>query len=126
MMSNLIGSDAQKRAAAARAVAAIDDGMIVGLGSGSTAEMAIEELAARIARGLRISGIPTSERSAALARQLNVPLTDFARHRRIDVTIDGADQVKRGSLELIKGRGGALLREKIVASASNRMIVVVD
>ena len=100
--------------------------MIVGLGSGSTAEFAVQALAARVAKGLRVEGISTSERTAALARRLGVPLTDFAAHRRIDLTIDGADQVERGTLNLIKGLGGALLREKIVASASARMIVVVD
>jgi ribose 5-phosphate isomerase A len=118
--------EASKRAAAARAVEEIADGMVVGLGSGSTAELAIEALAARIAKGLRVVGIPTSERTADLARRLGVPLTSFADHRRIDVAIDGADQVARGTLDLLKGRGGALLREKIVASASDRMIVAVD
>lgn len=118
--------DALKRAAAARAVAEIEDGMIVGLGSGSTAEFAVEALAARITQGLRVAGIATSERTAVLARRLGVPLTSFAEHRRIDVAIDGADQVERGTLVLVKGLGGALLREKIVASASDRMIVVVD
>jgi ribose 5-phosphate isomerase len=100
--------------------------MILGLGSGSTAAFAIEALAARIAKGLRVVGIPTSETTAASARRLGVPLTSFAEHRRIDVAIDGADQVACGTLDLVKGLGGALLREKIVASASDRMIVVVD
>jgi ribose 5-phosphate isomerase A len=118
--------DGEKRAAAARAVAEIEDGMVLGPGSGSTAAFAIEAVAARIAKGLRVVAIPSSERTAALARQLSVPITSFAKHRRIDVTIDGADQVERGTLNLVKGLGGALLREKIVASASNRMIVVVD
>lgn len=118
--------EAQKRAAAERAVAEIEDGMVLGLGSGSTAELAITALARCVAAGLRVTGIPTSERSAALARRLGVPLTTFAEHRRLDLTIDGADQVERGTLALVKGLGGALLREKIVASASRRMIVVVD
>lgn len=118
--------DVLKRAAAERAVAQVEDGMVLGLGSGSTAAFAIEALAARIASGLRIVGIPTSERTAALARERGVPLASFAEHRRIDVTIDGADQVERDTLNLFKGLGGALLREKIVASASERMIVVVD
>ena len=115
-----------KRMAAARAVEEVEDGMILGLGSGSTAAFAIEALAARIAKGLRVVGISTSEKTAALARRLGVPLTSFAEHRRIDVAIDGADQVARGTLDLVKGLGGALLREKMVASASDRMIVVVD
>lgn len=127
-MTRLAPSDrnALKRAAAEAAVAEVEDGMVLGLGSGSSAAFAIAALAARVAAGLRIVGIPTSERSAALARQLDVPLTSFADHRRIDVTIDGADQVERGTLNLVKGLGGALLREKIVANASDRMIVVVD
>ena len=120
------GQEAQKRAAAERAVAEVEDGMVLGLGSGSTAELAITALAERVAAGLCVTGIPTSERSAALARRLGVPLTSFAEHRRIDLAIDGADQVERGTLALVKGLGGALLREKIVASASRRMIVVVD
>ena len=120
------GREAQKRAAAERAVAEVEDGMVLGLGSGSTAELAIAALGKRVAAGLRVAGIPTSERSAALARRLGVPLASFAEHRRIDLTIDGADQVERGTLALVKGLGGALLREKVVASASRRMTVVVD
>ena len=118
--------DGLKRMAAARAVAEIHDGMIVGLGSGTTAACAIELLAKRVARGLRISGIPTSSKTATLARRFGVPLTNFTKHRRIDVTIDGADQAARDTFDLIKGRGGALLREKIVASVSDRVIIVVD
>jgi ribose 5-phosphate isomerase A len=118
--------DPAKRNAAARAVQAIENKMVLGLGSGSTASLAIEMIGARVAQGLDVIGIPTSERSAALARRVGVPLTDFARHRRIDLTIDGADQIEEGRLNLIKGLGGALLREKIVAEASARMIVVAD
>lgn len=113
--------EALKRAAAARAVAEIEDGMIVGLGSGSTAEIALELLAAR---GLRITGVPTSERTARLARGLGISLTGL--EGPVDLVIDGADQVERGTLTLIKGLGGALLREKIVAGAARRMIVMVD
>ena len=116
--------DALKRAAAEQAVAQVEDGMVLGLGSGSTAAFAIEALAARVASGLRIVGIPPSERTAALARERGVPLASFAEHRRIDVTIDGSDQVERDTLNLVKGLGGALLREKIVAIASERVIVV--
>jgi ribose 5-phosphate isomerase A len=118
--------DRSKRAAAARAVEEIESGMVVGLGSGSTAAFALEALAAHVAKGLRIVGIPTSGKTEALARRLGLPLTDFAEHARVDITIDGADQVARGTLALLKGLGGALLREKIVASASDRMIVVID
>ncbi|MGH6944282.1 MAG: ribose-5-phosphate isomerase RpiA [Geminicoccaceae bacterium] len=118
--------DQLKRAAAEAAVAELEDGIVLGLGSGSTAAFALEALAERVTNGLRVAGIPTSEHTAARARELGVPLTCFAEHRRIDVTIDGADEVEVGSLNLIKGRGGALLREKIVASASRRMVVIVD
>lgn len=118
--------EAMKRAAAERAAAEVDDGMTVGLGSGTTASLAIEALARRVAAGLRINCIPTSERTAALARGLGFQLVGFADHRRIDVDIDGADAVVRGSLVLVKGGGGSLLREKIVACASRRMIVAVD
>jgi ribose 5-phosphate isomerase A len=100
--------------------------MVLGLGSGSTAELVLEALAARVAQGLRVVGIPTSRRTEARARQLGLTLTDFAAHRRIDLTLDGADEVERGTLNLIKVRGGALLREKIVAAASARMVAVVD
>ncbi len=118
--------DALKKQAAEAAVAEVEDGMVLGLGSGSTAELAVRALAARVTAGLRVSGVPTSERTAALARRIGVPLTDFAVHAQVDLTIDGADEVEPHSLTLVKGRGGALLREKIVASASRRMLVVVD
>lgn len=116
----------QKRAAAARAIDFVMPGMVLGLGSGSTAEFALEALAARVAQGLRVAGIATSQKTESLARRWGVPLTSFAEHRRIDLTIDGADEVAKATLDLVKGRGGALLREKIVAAASARMIVIVD
>lgn len=100
--------------------------MIVGLGSGSTAAFAVEALGRRVREGLRIIGIPTSERTAALARTLEIPLSTLDEHSKIDVTIDGADEVEAGSLNLIKGHGGALLREKIVAEVSERLVIVVD
>ena len=118
--------DVAKRKAAERAVAAVESRMVLGLGSGSTASIAIELIGQRIAQGLDVIGIPTSERTATLARKVGIPLTDFSKHRKIDLTIDGADQVEEGSLNLIKGLGGALLREKIVAEASARMICVAD
>lgn len=118
--------DDLKRAAAERAATVVEDGMVVGLGSGSTANFAIAALAARVAAGLRIACIPTSERTAALAGRLGLKLVSFAEHRRADLDIDGADAVVRSTLTLIKGHGGALLREKIVACASRRMIVVID
>ena len=118
--------DQLKRAAALRAIEEVDDGMVVGLGTGSTAAFVVEGLAARVADGLRLVGIPTSERTAAQARRLGIPIATFAEHQRLDLTIDGADEVALGRLDLIKGLGGALLREKIVAAASNRLIIVVD
>ena len=118
--------DAQKRASARAAVDLVQDGMVVGLGTGSTAAFAVEELARRHRQGLRFVGLPTSERTAALATAAGIPLTSFAEHRQIDLTIDGADEVERGTLNLIKGLGGALLREKIVAAASRRVAIIVD
>lgn len=118
--------DAEKRAAAQAAAAMVEDGMVVGLGTGSTAHFAIEALIDRVREGLRIRAIPTSERSADQARAGGIPLTSFAEHRRIDLTIDGADEIELGTLNLIKGLGGALLREKIVAVASARLIIVAD
>lgn len=115
--------DALKRAAAARAIEEIEDGMTVGLGSGSTAEIAIDLLAER---RLRIVGVPTSERTARLARERGIVLATLDERPVLDLVIDGADQVERGSLDLIKGLGGALLREKIVAAAGRRLIVMVD
>jgi ribose 5-phosphate isomerase A len=122
----MIDRDTQKRAAAETAAAMIEDGMVVGLGTGSTARFAIEALIRRVREGLRIRAIPTSERSAAQAREGGIPLTSFTEHRRLDLTIDGADEIESGSLNLIKGLGGALLREKIVAAASDRLVIVAD
>jgi ribose 5-phosphate isomerase A len=118
--------DTLKRAAAEAAVQLVEQDMVVGIGTGSTAAFAIEALARRHRQGLRFVGIPTSERTAAQAAAANIPLTSFAEHRQIDLTIDGADEVERGTLNLIKGLGGALLREKIVAAASHRLAIVVD
>jgi ribose 5-phosphate isomerase A len=118
--------DASKRLAAMAAIAMVQDGMVVGLGTGSTAAFAIEGLIERVRGGLRILGIPTSERSALQARAGGIELTDFAHHPKIDLTIDGADEIARDTLDLIKGLGGALLREKIVAAASNRLVIIAD
>jgi len=118
--------DALKRAAADAAVQLVQDGMVVGLGTGSTATFAVEALGRRHRDGLRFVGIPTSEHTAALAKAAKIPLTSFAEHRQIDLTIDGADEVERGTLNLIKGLGGALLHEKIVAAASRRLAIVAD
>lgn len=120
------GRDAQKSAAAIAAVEMVEDGMVVGLGTGSTAFFAVEALARRHAHGLRFVAIPTSERTRAQASAAGIPLTSFAEHRQIDLTIDGADEVERDTLNLVKGLGGALLREKIVANASGRLVIIVD
>jgi ribose 5-phosphate isomerase A len=118
--------DRLKRAAALRAVEEVEDGMVLGLGTGSTAAFVVEGLAARVAQGLRIVGIPTSERTATQARRLGISIATFAEYQKLDLTIDGADEVELGTLHLIKGLGGALLREKIVAAASRRLVIVVD
>ncbi|PYR98037.1 MAG: ribose 5-phosphate isomerase A [Acidobacteria bacterium] len=115
-------SDELKRQAALRALAEIRDGMIVGLGTGSTAAHFIRELGG--AR-LKVAGIPTSEESRRLAEEAGIRLTTFKEHPRIDVTVDGADEVSP-ELDLIKGLGGALVREKIVAHASKRVVIIVD
>jgi len=119
-------ADLQKREVALAAAGLVEDGMVVGLGTGSTSAYVIEELGRRWKEGLRFVGIPTSERSAEQARGLGIELVTFATHPVIDVAIDGADEVERGSLNLVKGLGGALFREKIVASAARRFVVVVD
>ena len=118
--------DPQKRQAAQQAADLVEDGMVVGLGTGSTATFMIECLIARAREGLRITCIPTSERSAAQARAGGLTLVDFDTTPTIDMTIDGADEIKRDSLDLVKGLGGALLREKIVAAASRRLIIIAD
>ena len=116
----------EKRIAAARSVEFIEDGMAVGLGSGSTARYFVRELGKRIREeGLNVQGIPTSGKTSQLALAEGIRLSDFSRIRRLDVTVDGADEVDP-AMNLIKGGGGALLREKIVASATDRMIVVCD
>jgi len=116
--------DDLKRMAAESAVTQVETGMIVGLGTGSTAEFVLLALARRIREGLRITGVPTSEQTAARARDLEIPLTELT--GPIDMALDGSDEVERNTLSLIKGHGGALLREKIVAQASARFLVVVD
>lgn len=114
-----------KRAAAAKALEFVQDGMKVGLGTGSTAEAFLEVLAPRVRGGLNITGAATSERTAVRARSAGIPVAPLEQLAPLDVTVDGADEADRG-LNLIKGGGGALLREKIVATSSKRMIVVAD
>jgi len=116
--------DHLKQAAAARALEFVTDGMRLGLGSGSTSEVFINLLGARVRGGLNIVGVPTSERVAQLARSLGIVLGNLNDLAPLDVDVDGADESDR-NLDLIKGGGGALLREKIVAASSKRMIVMI-
>ena len=115
-----------KEAAAQAAAEQLHDGMIVGLGSGTTAALAVAAIGKRVKDGLKIIGIPTSEKTAAQARLLDIPLSTLEENPSIDVTIDGADEIETSTLNLSKGGGGNLLREKIVAFASSRMIIVAD
>jgi ribose 5-phosphate isomerase A len=117
--------NALKRAAAAKALDYIRDGMKLGLGSGSTAEIFVEMLATRVRAGQRLLCVPTSERTAAFARKLGMTLSGLDELAPLDITIDGADEADR-NLDLIKGGGGMLLREKIVAASSKKMIVIAD
>jgi ribose 5-phosphate isomerase A len=117
--------DELKRQAAARALEFVTDGMKLGLGTGSTAKHFVELLGMRVRDGLNVVGVPTSEATRADAIRCGIALTTLDDVDRLDLTIDGADEVDP-SLELIKGGGGALLREKIVAAASDAMIVIAD
>jgi ribose 5-phosphate isomerase A len=117
--------EAQKRQAAAVAVDWVRPGMKLGLGTGSTAKHFVELLAERMHKGLNVVGVPTSEVTRALAEKLGVPLTTLDETPALDMTVDGADEIGP-DLSLIKGGGGALLREKIVAAASGRMVVIAD
>ena len=121
----IVTLDQEKQAAARIAAELVEPGNIVGLGSGSTATYAIRFLGERVRHGLKIVGIPTSQKTKQLAEQLGIPLATLDQHPQIDIDIDGADEIDP-QLNLIKGGGGALLREKIVASASRRFIVVGD
>ncbi|MEK4007343.1 ribose-5-phosphate isomerase RpiA [Paenibacillus sp. FSL H3-0333] len=114
-----------KQLAAEKAVEYVKDGMRVGLGTGSTAYWAIRKLGERVSEGLQITAVATSQASEDQARELGIPLVAFSDVDSLDLTIDGADELD-GALQLIKGGGGALLREKIVAMGSARMIVVAD
>ncbi len=118
--------DDLKREAAEQAAAMVEDGMVVGIGTGSTAKHFIAALIRRARGGLSIGCIPTSEGSATQAREGGLKLVSFANHDHIDIAIDGADEIKRDTLDLVKGLGGALLREKIVASAAKRFIIIAD
>ena len=126
-MGGLTEADGQKRAAAEAAVALVEDGMVLGLGTGSTMVFAVDALgAARARAGLAGARRPDLGRTEEQARALGIPLADFAAVSALDLAIDGADEVENGTLRLIKGLGGALLREKIVAEAARRFVVVAD
>jgi ribose 5-phosphate isomerase A len=118
-------SDNLKQQAAERAAEDVTSGMRLGIGTGSTAEFFVHALAKRVADGLDVIGVPTSERTAELAASLGIKLTTLEELPELDLTVDGADELD-ANLALIKGGGGALLREKIVAAASGKMIVIAD
>ncbi|MDH4080542.1 MAG: ribose-5-phosphate isomerase RpiA [Nitrospira sp.] len=117
--------DGFKKAAALKAVEFVHDGMVVGLGTGSTAKHLVLVLGERVRSGMKLRGVPTSQETAALARDCGIPLLDSENRWEIDVAIDGADQVDP-EFNLIKGGGGALLKEKIVAASAKQFIVMVD
>jgi len=120
-----MANDLEKEAAARASLEYIKDGHVVGLGTGSTAAYFIKLLGEKVKNGLRIRGIPTSVRSEELARSLGIPVITLDDSQEIDVTVDGADEVDP-ELRLIKGGGGAALREKIVASATKQLVIVAD
>src|SRR5580704_15635348 len=117
--------EGQKRAAAARALEFVRPGMRLGLGTGSTAAYFVELLAERVRAGLAVVAVPTSEATRAQAERLGIPLTTLDATPDLDLTVDGAEEIAH-DLTLIKGGGGALLREKVVASASEKMIAIAD
>jgi ribose 5-phosphate isomerase A len=117
--------DGLKRQAAARALEHVEDGMKLGLGTGSTAKHFVDLLGDKVRAGMKVVGVPTSEATRAQALACGIPLTTLDAIDRLDLTVDGADEIDP-ALDLIKGGGGALLREKIVAAASDRMIVIAD
>ena len=121
----MIQGNQLKQLVGEEAVNYIEDGMKVGLGSGTTMYYAVKALGERVKQGLNIVGIPTSNQTAEWAKEFGVPLTDFQEVQELDLAIDGADEVDR-NLQLIKGGGGALLREKVVANAAKEFLVIVD
>jgi ribose 5-phosphate isomerase A len=121
----LLTADDLKAAAALRALDLVQDGMRLGLGTGSTAARFVEALGGKVALGLQVICVPTSEATRALAERLRIPLTTLDETPHLNLTVDGADEID-DQLRLIKGGGGALLREKIVATASDRMVVIAD
>jgi ribose 5-phosphate isomerase A len=120
-----MANEHEKEAAGRAAAELVRDGEVVGLGTGSTAYFAVIALGERVRAGLKIIGIPTSVHTGDLARAIGIPLTTLDEHPEIDITIDGADEINP-QLQLIKGGGGALTREKVIATASKKMVVVAD
>jgi len=120
-----VDPESLKRTAGEAAAALVEDGMVVGLGTGSTVRYTILALGRRVADGLQILGVPTSDATDRLAREVGIPLTDLDDHPEVDLTVDGADEFDP-QLRLIKGGGGALTREKIVWRASRRAVAVAD
>lgn len=118
-------SDLNKKAVGEAAAEYIKEGMIVGLGSGSTVNWMLKKLGEQVKNGLNVQGIPTSKKTERLARELGIPLTDFSAVTHIDLAIDGADEVD-GKLNLLKGGGGSLVREKIVDAMAEQFIVIAD
>ncbi|MDH4225664.1 MAG: ribose-5-phosphate isomerase RpiA [Deltaproteobacteria bacterium] len=117
--------DREKQLAAEAAVELVKDGMVIGMGTGSTARFAIVKLGERVKQGLKVKVVPTSEWTRAASMEAGLEVVDFSQVTRLDLTMDGADEMD-GALNLIKGGGGALFREKIVATASDRMVVFAD
>ena len=125
MTTEIPASECEKEAAARASIPFVHNGDIVGLGTGSTAAHAIRLLGERVKAGLKINGIPTSTKTRELAELAGIPLTTLDEYQEIDITIDGADEFNP-ELQLIKGGGGALLREKVIASASKQVVIIAD
>ncbi len=119
-------ADALKRQAALRVLDYVRDGMVIGLGSGTTAEICAAELGQRVREGLRVAGVPSSRKVARVAREAGLPLESLNDHRRLNLAFDGADEIELRTFGLIKGRGGSLLCEKLVAVASDLQIIIAD
>lgn len=117
--------DDEKRIAGAAAADLVEEGMVLGLGTGSTVECLLAALGAKVKAGMRVRGVPTSERTAKVCHQLGIEVLDFASVDTLDLAIDGADEID-GNFQMIKGGGGALLREKIVAAAAKQVAIMVD
>lgn len=124
-MADMSPQDKQKQAAAEVAAELVKDGMILGLGTGSTIAFFLDAVGRRVAKGLRVKGVPTSERTAEHCKRLGVELMELPPSGELDLAVDGADEIDR-ALNMIKGGGGALLREKMVASAARRVAIIVD